>query len=210
MKPCERIIRLSIPTGYSVHDTAWSLSQQNRMSFRQGMEYAYDTLEIFGLDPASEGAIDVYRLPNTWVTANAWVKSYHVWKNQQDEALEAGDAESTVARYRDFKLYYNKAHIDGSHEGTSTVQIHPSGFLDEAAAQLIDAGAAMDWEYSQFVIPNYQGSAGVAVEADGYLLGPDVGSDFGLIHNYAMSRARPHPLDPSRVSDADPAVTAGS
>ncbi len=209
MKPCERTINLSIPAGYSVLDVSWALAQQNRMRFRQGMEIAFETLEIFGLDPDSEGKIDVYRLPNTWVTVNAWVKSFHIWRDQQDEALESADAESTVARYRDYKIYFNKGHLDGDFDGTPVTQIHPDGFMSEATAQAIDPGAAMEWDYSQFVIPNYQGGAGATVEADVYMLGPDVGSDYGLIHNYAMSRSRPHPLDPSRVSESNPVVPDG-
>lgn len=210
LPPVERVINLTLNASqYAVCDIPWLLSQQNRKSYRQGLEIALETVEIFGLDPEVAGNVGVYRLPNTWATVNAWVKAFHTWKDQQDEALAAGNSEGTEARYRDFKLYYNKGHIDGEFAGTPMYQAQPNGFLSAATAQVIDPGADMEWEYSQFVIPNYQGSAGVTVEGDGYMLGPDSGADFGMIHNYAMSRARPHPRDPSHVEDADPTVADG-
>lgn len=209
LKPVERTISFTIPLGFSVMDTAQCLAMQNRMAFRQGYEYAYETLEIYGTDSAKDGEVNVFRLPNTWVTCNSWVKSYHIWKDQQDDALEEGSAESIVARYRDFKIYFNVGHLDGNFDGTTVTQLYPDGFLSEAGAQAIDADAAMEWDYAQFVIPNYGGAAGTTVEADVFMLGPDVGSNYGLIHNYALSRSRPHPLDPSRVSEASPTIPDG-
>lgn len=207
--PCERTIVTSIPNGWGILDIGWALSQQNRKAYRQGMEYAIANVEIFGLDPASEGSVQMYRLPNTWVTANAWVKAFKVWREQQDDAVEAAGARSSVARYRDFKLYYNNGHYAGEIGGTALTQMHPSGFLSQATANLIDAGARMDWEYSTFVVPNLDGVGGVTEDFYAGLLGTDTGSYRGLIHAYAHSRARPNPVDPSNVDQMGPAPEGG-
>jgi hypothetical protein len=153
----------------------------------------------------------LFRLPNTWVTANAWVKAFHVWKDQQDEALDAAGAQSSAARYRDFKLYYNWAHYNGETLGSTPVtQMHPSGFLSEATAQAIDPGAQMEWVASTFTVPNVDGVMGVTEEFYGGLLGADTGAYRNVIHAYAESRSRPHPIDPSIVTDGgDPSPQGG-
>lgn len=209
LDPCERTIVTSIPAGYGVLDIGWALSQQNRKAYRQGMEYAISNVEIFGLDPAAEGSVQMFRLPNTWVTANAWVKSFKVWREQQDDAMEAGGSWSSRARYHDFKLYYNAGHLAGEYAGTSVTQMHPSGFLSQATAQLIDPGAEMEWEASTFTVPNVAGSGGTTEEYYGGMLGGDTGTYRGLIRAYAESRARPHPSDPSVVEEGGSATPDG-
>ena len=211
LSPAERTIVTSIPAaGYGVLDIGWALSQQNRKAYRQGMEYAISNVEIFGLDPSAEGSVQMFRLPNTWVTANAWVKAFRVWKEQQDEALDAAGANSSAAKYRDFKLYYNAGHYLGEYGGTAVTQMHPADFLSQAQAQLIDAGALMEWDPSTFTVPNVDGVGGVAEEYYGGMLGGDNGAYRGLVKAYAESRGRPHPSDPSVVTDGgDPAPEGG-
>lgn len=209
LDPCERTIVTSIPAGYGVLDIGWALSQQNRKAYRQGMEYAISNVEIFGLDPTAEGSVQMFRLPNTWVTANAWVKAFKVWKDQQDDALEESGGFSTRAKYHDFKIYYNVGHLNGEYAGTSVTQMHPAGFLSQATAQVIDAGAEMEWTPSTFTVPNNAGAGGVTEEYYGGMLGEDSATYRGLIHAYAESRSRPHPSDPSVVDSSSPHPDGG-
>ena len=211
LSPCERTIVTSIPNGYGVLDIGWALSQQNRKAYRQGMEYAISNVEIFGLDPAAEGSVQLFRLPNTWVTANAWVKAFKIWQAQQDDAMDSSGSRSTAARYRDFKLYYNNGHRTGEYAGATVAQMHPSGFLSQATAQVIDSGAMMEWEASTFTVPNLGGGGGTTEEFYGGMLGGDISTYRGLIRAYAESRSRPNPLDPSTVTDplSPPVVEGG-
>ena len=141
LKPVERIINVTIPAGYSVCDTAECLSLQNRMQFRQGMEYGYDGIEIFALDPTIEGLLQVYKLPNTWVTANAWVKAFAAWRRQRAETLDESMGGTTVARYADFKVFYNSGHQSAEIYGSPVNTVRPNGFMTLAEAQAIDAGS---------------------------------------------------------------------
>lgn len=203
IKPAERMIEFALaPNSYTIVDTASLLSQINRRAYRQGMEFAYDKLEIFQTDPAEESLVRVYTLPNTWVTVNAWVKAYEMWKQQQEEAMESADSWSIRASYRDFKVYYNQGHYEGAQGGFDVNTAVPAGVITLAAAQAIDADAQMDWLYSTFVVPNDEGSAGTTETYFAGILGPDdLGDEYrGLIHAYAQSRARPHPTDPSFVN----------
>ena len=203
LKPCERIVNFTIPDGLSVMDSAHNLSQINRMSFRQGMEYAYDGLEIFSTDPDSAGLVQVYRLPQTWVSANAWVKAFRVWRAQRREAMmDSGMSFTTEGAYADFKIYYNLGHQSGTQAGQVVQVVNPSDFLSRASAQVIDAGANMEWSYSTFVVPNVGGDGGTTEEFYGGLIGSDSGTYKSLILAYAESRSRPYPNEPSNVIPA--------
>jgi hypothetical protein len=199
LKPVERIINITIPSGQSVVDTAQCLSLQNRMAFRQGMEYGYDGIEIFSLNPDASGLVQVYRLPNTWVTANAWVKAFAAWRRQRAETLDESMGGTTVARYADFKVYYNSGHQQGTIYGGTVNQVIPNAFMSLSEAQVIDPGAAVEWEYSTMVVPNVAGAGGVTEEYNVHLIGDDSGTGKSLIKAYAESRARPFPVDPSTV-----------
>lgn len=210
IKVCERVLNFTIPSGLSVMDSAHNISQINRMSFRQGMEYAYDGLEIFSLDPESTGLVQVYRLPQTWVSANAWYKAFRVWKDQRDDAMrESGLSYSTEGKYSDFKIYYNLGHQSGTQAGEIVQVINPNSFITRAQAQVIDAGAEMEWAYSTFVVPNVGGTGGTTEEYYGGLIGSDSGTYKSLILAYAESRARPFPLDPSNLEPASASHVPG-
>lgn len=203
LSPAERIIEISIPSNeFAIIDTSWCLSQINRRSYRQGFEYAYDKLELFQTDPTVSAVLNVYRLPATWVSYNAWVKAYSHWKEQQDDAMAEADTWSMRAKYRDFKIVYNLGHSTGLNSGVTLTQPTPSGSLSLAAAQAIDAGADIDWEYSLVTVPNVGGNTGTAEEYLVGMLGDDSGTYKGIIKAYADSRARPFPNDPSTVTQA--------
>jgi hypothetical protein len=184
---------------------------QNRMSFRQGMEYAYDGIEIFSLDPAASGLLSVYRLPNTWVTSNSWNKAFSVWRRQRDEAMDESEAWSTVARYQDFKIYFNSIHVAAEFAGLAVPELIPNSFDTLADAQVKDPGAGMEWEHSQLVVPNIGGSAGVTEEYFLNMIGDDssTGPTKSLIKAYAESRARPFPVDPSTVDSSSSTSNPG-
>lgn len=199
------MIEINIPANeIAVIDTAWCLSQINRRAYRQGYEYAYDKLELFQMDTSTQSNLTVYTMNQTWVTVNAWVKAFHAWNDQQQEAMRLAGTQSMRAKYRDFKICYNEGHATGSQGGVTVTQPTPSGALTLANAQTRDAGASMAWEYAQFVLPNTGGNTGVTQEVIGYMLGKDSTTSRSLIQAYAESRARPDPTDPSTVTSSSP------
>ncbi len=200
LQPCERTINFSLPDGLSVLDASWLLAQQNRRSYRQGMEYAFNNLEIFQTQTAQGGLVFVYVVPRTWVSANSWVKAYTVWRAQRHEVMEDSSTWSRQAKYADFKIYMNAGHLDGELDGTPVTVIEkPNDFLTLTEATALDANAMVEWAYSTFVVPNLASQPGVTEEYYGIFCGPDTNLGKGLIQNYAESRARPFPLDPSNV-----------
>lgn len=179
------------------------------MSFRQGREYAYDGIEIFSLDPATEGLLQVSKLPNTWVTVNSWEKAFAAWRRQRHDALDETMSASTTAKYADFKIYYNSGHQSGTIFGQPVAELSPNSFMDLAAAQVIDPGAGMEWEHSTITVPNVAGQSGTTADYELHMIGNDSGTSKSLIKAYAESRARPFPLDPSTVAGSSSTSNPG-
>lgn len=190
IEPCERILSFVLPNGFSMLDVGFALSRLNRKAYRQGMEYVISNIEVFGQvdTPCSVG---LARLTQNWVTCNSWTKGFYHWKSQRDEAMEAAGSESTEAKYADFKIFMNERHWN------NPTPLLPVNCVDEATAVAIDGTVATEWDMSQVVVPN-DGAVGVTNEYNLMMCGDDmVVGPKGLIHNYAISRARPQLYDPN-------------
>lgn len=212
VSPCERTIEIIIPAANNaVIDLFQCLSMQNRKAYRQCNELGIQTVEIYGTDPNASGYVGIQRLPNTWVLVNSIVKARAEWLEQQNDLLRDTDGWSSVAKYRDFKMYFNQYHATGvAFDGTAVVTILPNGFMDRTAAQAVDPGAGYEWEYSKIAIPNFAGVAGNSVDVGLHALGDDnLTTSAGVITAYAESRSRPHPTDPSGVDTAGLTSTTG-
>ena len=177
----------------SVHiDIAQCLSIVNRYFARQGMEYVVQNLEI-GCQPGGQYAATIMRLPEHWPCVNAWEKGMRLWLQQQNEAAEDAGLESTIARYRDFKIGFDSSHVFSQN-------LLPDGYF---TLDPVNPGDVYEWQQSRVVIPN-DGTVGVTTEQDVHMIGAGgrvVGADgsIGLITAYAESRARPHAIDPNTV-----------
>ena len=179
-------------SGTAYVDLAQCASIVNRVSFRQGYEYAVQSLEI-GVKGGAQFSASIHRLPEHWPCINAWEKSMSLWKRQQDEQAEEASLESTIAAYRDFKI-----HFDADHRSAGfSANLLPSGYYKE------DAGATGDvyeWDASEIVIPNDGGTPGNTTERTLHMIGADLGTaGVGMIKAYAESRARPQSIDPNIV-----------
>lgn len=95
------------PNSINYIDCWAEISKVNRRFMRQGYNLAIANVKVVQL-PATVVATGssgyVNSLCHNWPTANAWVKAYHAWKNQQDAAIDEMGAQSAVARFRDFKV----------------------------------------------------------------------------------------------------------
>ena len=65
----------------TVADIGALMSQINRRTFRQGMQYAVAKVEFYTVG----AEIVVGRLPHHWPSVNAWTKTMALWKQQQDD-----------------------------------------------------------------------------------------------------------------------------
>ena len=168
----------------------------NRKAFRQGYEYVIEKIEILGTS-GIEQMLTIETISPSWVACNSWVKGFSHWKAQQDEFLDDAGQESRKARYNDFKIFMDTAHV------ASPTPLLPTNTITEAAAQAIDPTVQTEWDMSQVVVPN-DGAVGTTNEYFLKMVGADqaigAGDCKGLIHNYALSRQRPHVFDPNQVS----------
>lgn len=173
-------------------DSMQSHALVNRVSTRQGYNVMIESLEI-GVQQGGSFTASILRLPQTWACVNAWTKTMALWKLQQDEKADESDIESTVARYRDFKIHFDDVHQDAGF-GSNLI---PSGYSIADGAGTTDT---YSWSASEVVIPN-DTTPGNTTERLLHMLGDDVGStSAGMIKAYAESRARPQQTDPNIVN----------
>jgi hypothetical protein len=180
-------------------DLSQIASLVNRRFYRQGLNWAvagfkFLTTSGFG------GAIACSKLPNTWVMANSWEKSFQAWKDMNDKALD--NDESIKPRFFDFKIYADSTH----HQAGSAANLLPTSFSA--------AYTAGDWDYSTIQVPDTATAAvGLPQTVHTFDLIATGGSFPGaspvttndavsLIEGYAASRALPNILDPNTPDDA--------
>lgn len=174
-------------TGEFTLDLSQMASLVNRRFYRQGLNWAVAGFKIL---TTQQGVLTTKKIPNTWVTSNAWEKAFRAWNKQQMEMIEESGAESAVARFRDFKVFADVEHVSA---GIASNLLPLDGQLP-----LAQPYAPGEWEYSQIVIPN-AGAPGVNDERYLHMVGANFnnpGASRGVIAGYADSRAFPHSPDP--------------
>ncbi len=195
----------AIPSGPSTAtiDLSQVASLMNRRFYRQGINWAVAGFKVISA-PGSTGAMTISQLPNTWITSNAWEKTFRAWNKQQMDAIDEAGAESAVARFRDFKV-----HADGTHvQAGFAANLLP---IDMAGATY----ATGEWESSLIVLPNadLDPVSGARTEprenflhmvgANQVLVGATASR--GILEGYADSRAYPQSPDP-----VSPAIDSGN
>ena len=124
-------------------DISQAASLVNRRFYRQGLNWAVSgfTVQFTG---AATGNVRIETLPTTWVSSNAWHKSFALWLQQQNEVMEQYDGQSTIAKFRDFKIYMDTVHaVEGVAANLLPTYGDGSAFFTPG-----------EWEYSQIVVPN--------------------------------------------------------
>jgi len=193
IEPAVKSLRFTLDPSVGTYQYI-SLSQcasiVNRRFYRAGLNWAVGGFTVIGSGVGS-GYITVNRLPETWVLSNAWTKGMKQWSKQQREALE--ESESVKGRYNDFKVYMDQAHFNA--------RTRPSGesLLPEGTVS-IAYPPAVDWDYSNIVVPNSPAS-GINYEPFLQMIGGSPISSsppsIGLVQAYAASRSTPHTSDPA-------------
>ena len=154
LEPAVQTITFTLPNGDSTVDLSQCASLVNRRFYRQGINWVVAGFRFFkpGATPATGTGVSVSRLPNTWVMANAWEKTFRHWQDLNKRAIEAG--ESLPGRFTDFKVYMDATH----HTAGQGANLLP---VDSTAT----AATAGEWEYSKIVFPN-TATPGSAVEKE--------------------------------------------
>ncbi len=196
IQPAVMTMAFALPDGAatSTIDLSQAASLMNRRFYRQGINWAVAGFKI--ISPAgATGSLSVAQLPNTWVTSNAWEKSFRTWTRMNNEAL--AESESVKPKFLDYKIFADTTH----HAAGSAANLLP---VDFAGADYVDGM----WEYSKFIIPDTTQVSGVrereviAVGANYPGVGPSGLDAVSMIEGYAASRALPNIVDPNTPSDA--------
>lgn len=215
-QPVPLKLQFVIPNGTNTNyiDISQCISKVTRKFLRQGLVWALAGGRII-MPPSAfptGNAVYLSTLQHSWMVSNSWEKTFRAWDKQQKEAIAASGSQSSVAKYRDFKIYADKEHADaGSSSNLAPIQLgpgpnSPSGPYTNAIVVSQPVNDAEEWRYSQIVVP----AQGVNPEEEFYLQmhGTDRVAATGdntkaLIVGYANSRAQPHNPDPVSTSVAE-------
>jgi hypothetical protein len=185
---------------YFYFDFTRDLSVAGRRFLRQGQVVPLQGIRFVADQTCT---VTASALPFTWATAEAWESSFRAWQKLNRRAM-SDDEESERAKYLDFKVYFDSQHVEGE-RGTSTLITSPRPVGHNVGTGSSEVG--YEWEYSKIEIPE-----DLDVTAGGYrihMIGPNdftTTNSFGMIHNYALARARPQDEDPNMPVDALGAV----
>ena len=185
-------------------DLSQIASLVNRRFYRQGINWAVAGIKI--QTGMTSGSIEVNKLPNTWVMANAYKKGLDAWLRMIKTATE--EADTIRPRFLDFKVYADSEHALAG----SGLNLLPSS----GAPSALSIYTPGEWDYSTYEIPlsNVDASAvgGNSITRDviatgASYSGPGASGNFAvsLIEGYASSRALPNIEDPNMPDDASSA-----
>lgn len=186
MNPNVMKLHFTIPViaGSSYVDISQAISAVNKKFVRQGLNWVVSNVEIITDGTA---IVAVCKLPDSWVLANAWMKSFKLWQESQDQVLDI-DGRGILGTYADFKIFY-----DANHESVGVASnLMPVGY------DTIVAGASYDWDPTEYQVPN-DPVPGSTTGYNLHALGPSTINSKGMISGYAASRARPQQRDPNVV-----------
>lgn len=194
IQPAAMTLTFSTPDtvgGAYTLDLAQAASLANRRFYRQGTNWAVASVKVFSNSP---GIVQLYKLPTTWVMANAWKKGFESWMKRIRQATS--ESESVVGKFLDFKVYADSIH----HQQGFGANLLPTGSLGIAATpgEWIPAEISIDptgLSPNEFEVKAVGGNYG-GVGASGK-------QAVSLIDGYATSRALPSESDPNVPAQAD-------
>lgn len=179
-------------------DSAQALSFVNRRTYHQGKKYFLESVKVYTHTAAAATAqvsITINTIPDTWVTANAWVKAKAAWREMQRKVLD--DNPSVEGKWNQFLVFMDLAHYTGGSANTGpNLNVMP---IDSGGNDVLKG----EWDTSTFVRPQHEvdpatGEPLAADEFFGHMLGANSGSTAagsslnsgGIILAYEDTRAR--------------------
>ncbi len=178
-------------------DIAQVLSFVNRRQYEQGKCYYVEQIKTIS-NPAAAATVNYglsfSTIPDTWVTANAWVKAKALWDAMNEKVLE--DNPSVQGKWAQFITFMDVAHQNG---GSGTAGPSLNLLPKDTGLNTINTG---EWAVSEYVFPQHTvnlatGAPIAADEATCHMLGDDDGdvtagtlASGGIIASYQDTRAR--------------------
>lgn len=215
IQPAVQTLTFAIPEGVSYIDIALAASIANRRGYKQqNTDWAVGNMTFYA---AGSGGLSIWKIPETWVVDNAYVKSHAMWNKMNEQVLE--DEPDIQGTYADFKINIDSSMVGQTIQceqnplgriltplteaapggvGTGLIQIPGVGTTNSLTTADFTAAVSprADWNYSTIQIPNDPAS-GTTTEYALHMVGPDTVTSKGLIEGYARSRTRPHETDPN-------------
>ena len=148
----------------------------------------------------SSGVVNIFKIQDTWMASNAWMKGYSLWNKMNDQVLD--EQPSIKPRFHDFKIHMDNDHINN----TFANNLIP--YSEDAAGNQTQYQEG-EWSRSLIEVPNVPITPGVpadGVQTVGFALkmhGDDSTSSKALIQGYADSRSVPVEPDPETQQGAD-------
>ena len=206
LQPAVKTMKFKLPKtegvafGNATIDLSQCASILNRRFYRQGLNWAVAGFTLQGFAGVS-AYVEISKIPDTWVASNAWEKGFRAWNKMNREALQ--EAESTKARFTDFKVYMDQVHYDAG------VGLNLLPFDNATTGSDVQAVPG-EWEMSQFEIPQVYNalldptnqSTGMGIIWTGDNFNGAADPVVSLIQGYANSRALPSITDPNVPDDA--------
>lgn len=168
--------------GIAYLDLAQCLSVVNRRTYEQSRCYHISKILLLADDVSqTAGAFQAAfsTAPNTWVTANAWVKAEAAWRRSRAEVLK--DNPSIEGKWDSFKAFLTTTHAAAG-----------------VGANLLPVSTkAGEWNMSSLVLPDVTPSAPITLDQfNMHLLGDNAGdptdgtlTSAGIIQGYSETRA---------------------
>ncbi len=172
-------------------DLSQCASLLNRRFYRQGINWMVSGITLVDTRGGADGEVTLSKLPNTWVTSNAWEKTFRVWEAQNDKAMEM--APSIKPRYYDYKVHFDAQHSDAA-----------LGFVNNLIPIGYAGATPAEWVASDFKIPNTSnvGSpVGGVTSYVAHVCGNSSAVAKGIIEGYQDSRSLPFSPDPNVPAD---------
>ena len=202
LQPAAMNLSFTAPAvGTNYIDLSLAASLVNRRFYRQGINWSVAgfTVTVTGQTTAP-GSVTICKVPTTWVSYNAWVKSRAMWDRMNDQVL---DGEPGIkGKYADFKVYMNSGMKNATLQTSIANPADGEILLPTDCAFNLPASNGNEWVYSKIQIPD-DGGALPPTESELHFLGGDVTGSVGMIRGYAKSRSRP-------VNTGDPNVPGGA
>lgn len=182
--------------GNFIIDIPYALSLLNRKSFRSGYVYSVDFIEFIA---EQDDLITLGKIPETYVTVNAYNAGFKAWSKQRAEALEEAEY-IEAAKWADFKPYFDEDH----RTGVRTTLV-PRGLTGLAGTTgLIDITGS-EWDHATIEVNDVL-TATTTRHFIG-MLGDDnlAGNYASLLAAYGQTRGAtlaPDPMTPADIEDS--------
>ena len=172
-------------------DLFHGLSAVNRKLIRQ--QNLLTVLQVNAYSASSDHVL-IAGAPRNYVTRNAMVKIFSLWKAQQKLAYDAVGGDGIKPKWQDFKVYLNNAHRVDILAGTNPMPVGG----DWLSSTGVDEG---EWIHSKIVYESADPVPGTGLiteyDPELHIMGDDNGNtNVGIIHQYAISRRLPFAPDP--------------